>query len=121
VTVPLILFINGGTRKKGRGYVARRMWADMGGARRRGSPLQSFKMSLAPLCEETVHTCTGNGSFTTGYPKDFLYRIKKLQRIFLIFLSFLSFILTFHAIYFSTFINVYICHKICCNINQLLI
>ncbi len=50
--------------------------------------------------------------FTTGYPKDFLYRIKKLQRIFLLFLSFLSFILTFHAIYFSEFINVCVCHKI---------
>jgi hypothetical protein len=41
--------------------VARGIWAEMGGARGRGrggggSPLQSFKMSLAPLCEETVHT-----------------------------------------------------------------
>jgi hypothetical protein len=55
-----------------------RRWEGQGGVAGGKSPLQSFKMSLAPLYEETVHTCTGNGSFTTGYPKDFLYRIKKL-------------------------------------------
>ncbi len=97
----------------------------MGGARGRGrrgeSPLQSFKMSLAPLCEETVHTCTGNGSFTTGYPKDFLYRIKKITKDFLDISFFPSLHFDFSGYFFSEFLNACVCHKIRCNKNQILI